>query len=34
MFFFAVVDFWITKNYNGRKLAGLSWSFGKDMTGK
>lgn len=27
---FVVVDFWYTKNVNGRRLLGLRWFFGED----
>lgn len=31
--FFIIVDFWFTKNYNGRKLLGLRWYFSLDKYG-
>lgn len=27
---FVVVDFWFTKNVNGRRLVGLRWFYGED----
>ena len=30
---FIVIDFWLTKNVNGRKMLGLRWSFGEDEYG-
>lgn len=30
---FIVVDFWFTKNINGRKMLGLRWEFGEDEYG-
>lgn len=30
MIFFIILDFWFTKNYNGRKLLGIRWYFSLD----
>lgn len=34
MFFFSVIDFWFTKNYNGKRLLGLHWCFSQDPYGQ
>lgn len=31
---FTILDFWITKNYNGKKMLGQRWFFGEDEEGK
>jgi hypothetical protein len=30
---FTVIDFWITKNYNGKRMLGQRWFFGEDEKG-
>lgn len=29
-----VIDFWFTKNYNGKRLLGLHWSMYQDPYGR
>jgi hypothetical protein len=31
--FFVVIDFWLTKNVNGRKMIGIRWFFENDQYG-
>jgi hypothetical protein len=30
---FVVIDFWVTKNVNGRKMIGIRWFFENDQYG-